>query len=299
MDQKQLLFIINTLAGNYKNKGHLISYIKTHFPSSEIIIIKKKEDFAFSIELSKNEKYKYLIINGGDGTINSFLPVIIEHNKVLGILPSGSGNGLARSLNIPLNFIDALNRIQKNDIQNIDVGKITKYYQGQIEHRYFACAVGFGIDANIASRFEQQKIRGIMGYLLSSAKEFFNYKAVSAKINNPKEKHCIENNFLILSIMNIPQYGNDFYLCPSAQINDGNLNLVLLKKVNAYSYPYILFNLITKIQKKPFEYYTIKSLEIEFTRGNIISYHIDGEPYNTSGPVKFKVDVIPLVLNVL
>ncbi len=292
------LFIINELSGTQQNKKEILKYIQHHFTDANVIVIKQKNDFPFAIEESKKEQYQYIIINGGDGTINSFLPVIIEQNKVLGIIPSGSGNGLARTLKIPLHPIKAIeNILKKNKIYFIDAGKILIHSQNILQEKYFTCAVGMGIDAYIAHRFEQQKIRGLYGYILASIKEWKNYHPIKAQIETNQET-IPTDSYLILSIMNIPQYGNDFYLAPSAQCNDGQLNLVLLPKVSVFSYPYILWNILRKKT-----HHLIKILETHQTdiylHQKQFKIHIDGEPFQFSDVSKVNIQIIPHSLKVL
>ncbi|GAB4450155.1 MAG: diacylglycerol kinase family lipid kinase [Bacteroidia bacterium] len=292
------LFIINELSGTQQNKKEILNHIQSHFPDANVIVIKQKSDFPFAIEESKKEQYQYIIINGGDGTINSFLPVIIEQNKVLGIIPSGSGNGLARTLKIPLHPIKAIeNILKKNKIYSIDVGKILIHSQNILQEKYFACAVGMGIDAYIAHRFEQQKTRGLYGYILASIKEWKNYQPIKAKIETNQQTIPVDS-YLILSIMNIPQYGNDFYLAPTAQCNDGQLNLVLLPKVSVFSYPCILWNILRKKTHHSLKILESNKIDI-YLHQRQFKIHIDGEPLDFSDVSKISIQIIPHSLKVI
>ena len=262
------LFIINVLSGNNKNRETLARIIQEEFIDAEVFLIKSKSDFETAIQKCRQDKFKYVIVNGGDGTINTFIQYIIPNNKVLGILPSGSGNGLARTLGISLNTIEALKMIKKCNIQEVDVGKIND--------RYFACAIGFGIDAAIAKTFETQKLRGLLGYILASVKTFLQYRALRFTLNSANQQ-LKEARAFILSVLNIPQYGNDFYLAPSAKINDGLLNTVYLGKISFLKYPYVMWNLLRKKEKHPIVYTTQQNLTIEILSEKFV-YHIDGEP---------------------
>ncbi len=293
------LFVINLRSGKERQRAHLIQEIEKRFPGSTLFIVKEREDFSRAIELSQSKKYRYIVVSGGDGTIHSFLPVIIEQAKILGILPSGSGNGLARTLNIPLHPLRALALIEKNTVQKIDVGKITIEKGSEKCYHYFSCAVGFGVDAPIAYRFEHQKIRGLLGYLLAAFKQIFFHKSIKARIEVDSEM-CPEQNFLVLSVMNIPQYGNDFYLSPSARVNDGFLNVVLLKKVSFFQYPYVLFNVLRKKEKKPMQFCKFKEMGVHILSSDFMYYHIDGEPQVISSVFpSFKINILPSALQVL
>ncbi|RME15361.1 MAG: hypothetical protein D6799_06105, partial [Bacteroidetes bacterium] len=232
-----------------------------------------------------------------DGTINSFLPIIVENKKILGIIPSGSGNGLARTLGIPLNPLEALAQISQFKPQYIDVGKIKLFTDKEVIEKYFICAVGLGIDANMADRFEKQTIRGLTGYVLAGIKELFSYKPVNAKIRADHQA-IRENAYIILSVMNIPQYGNDFYIAPSARMNDGFLNLVLLEKTGIWTYLYVGFNFLMKKEKSPVQYFKVKHVDIDIHSDNI-HYHIDGEPYKEKKLSKIQIEVIPSAISIL
>ncbi len=287
------LFIINVLSGNNKNREALVRIIQEEFIDAEIFLIKNKSDFETAIQKCRQDKFKYVIVNGGDGTINTFIQYIIPNNKVLGILPSGSGNGLARTLGISLNTIEALKMIKKCNIQEVDVGKIND--------RYFACAIGFGIDAAIAKTFETQKLRGLFGYILASVKTFLRYRSLRFTLNSTNQQ-LKEARALILSVLNIPQYGNDFYLAPSAKINDGLLNIVYLGKVSFLKYPYVLLNLLRKKEKHPIIYTTHKNLTIEVPSEKFV-YHIDGEPIEVESTSResttFNITVINKKLKII
>ncbi len=298
-----ILFIINLLSGREKNRDALIHSIKENFPKAEIFVIKDKNEFKECLDKSKNEKYKYIVINGGDGTINSFLPIFIEQKKILGILPSGSGNGLARTLGVPLHPIKALNSIKKFTVNTFDVGKIT--FSSDKKYYYFSSAMGFGVDADIVEAFEQQKIRGLLGYIIAGIKILFTHRTIKAHVTID-DKLSFDGRFLILSIMNIPQYGNDFYLSPSATNNDGLLNIVILNKINPLLYPIVLLNIIRKREKCPFRYYQAKKIKIEPNFllkskrvENNFSCHIDGEPYKTKQEECFEIEILEKQLQVL
>jgi len=298
MLMEKTLFVINLLSGTDKSRETIIASIRRQFPKSDLIVIRTKNDFPVALQKASEDKYQFIVINGGDGTINSFLPILVEQNKVLGIFPSGSGNGLARSLNLNLDSNIAVNTIKEKTIQKIDVGKLNIYQKDKKESVYFSCAVGFGIDAAIAKTFETQKLRGFWGYVLASLKTIFSYQPIKASVF-VDDILVHDRTYLILSVMNIPQYGNDFYLAPSARIDDATLNVVLLEKVNIIVYPYVLYNLIRRKEKSPMKYIKGKSIDIKFFNTNNIILHIDGEPKYLNNVQHIQIEIIPNCLQVL
>lgn len=300
MSSHHFLFIINTLSGNSRNRTDIVRRIQNGFSDAKIFIIQKKEDFNLAIQECSKEIYQYIIINGGDGTINTFLPLIVQQKKILGIIPSGSGNGLARSLNIPLNDIDALQCLLNHKITEVDVAGCRIFFEDKIIERYFACAMGLGVDAYAAVRFEKQKIRGLWGYIYAVMYSLFNYEYIKAIIIIDNKIKIAEAKYVLFSVMNIPQYGNDFYLAPSAKFNDGFLNVVLLKKHHWLMYFYAFLNFIRKKEQSPVCYYLCKNVEIYLSKKTDNLYiHIDGEPIQVANQLKLQIYVIPSALKVL
>ena len=164
-----------------------------------------------------------IIAVGGDGTINEVASVLVGKSIPLGIIPVGSGNGLARHLNIPLDY--------KKAFKKALVGASIKIDVGYINNKPFFCTAGIGFDAAVAHRFANSSGRGLINYMKATIKTLFNYKPIEVSINKaPLEK------VFSLSIANANQFGNNAYISPFSNIQDGQLELVkigILNKIQA------------------------------------------------------------------
>jgi diacylglycerol kinase family enzyme len=186
----------------------------------------------------------------------------------LGIIPVGSGNGLARHLNIPLNY--------KKAFQKALVGATIKIDVGHINNKPFFCTAGVGFDAAVAHRFANSQGRGLINYMKATIVTLFKYKPIEVRINNaPIEK------VFSLSIANANQFGNNAYISPFSDLQDAQLEMVIIKPhsiVKATILAVRLFNKTIHASKKV-SIRSIKQVTIQYPKGMPI--HVDGEALET------------------
>lgn len=288
MTQK-IAFVINPNAG-VKKKIDIIEFIKTHFPKHityDLIVWKNKDDFESVRQEILSGNYSIVVACGGDGTVNQVASVIAQSKMALGIFPLGSGNGLARSNGIPLNLKKALDVIKQGNIKQID-GAL-------INGKAFFCTAGVGFDAHIATEFAASTKRGFMTYFKTTLKEFFNYKPQNYKITI--DGKSFETKAFLITIANAGQWGNDVFIAPEAELNDGILNISILKPFSKFSIPSIAIKLFSKkihtsvcLQSE-----NGKQIEIEFN--GELPVHFDGEPMIVSKNIS--VTIMPLALKVI
>ena len=223
---------------------------------------------------------------GGDGSVNEVATGLLGSSCLLGIIPTGSGNGLARTLNIPLQPKKAVELLNRANVKAIDVL--------QVGQRISLCAAGFGFDAAISKSFSTLKTRGFWSYVRLGLSSYFGYKPTVFKVEIDGELHEFSNN-LILSIANSNQYGNDIFISPSASLFDGFLRLIALEKAAWYRIPYLFYCLRTNQLNKFRGFNEIKATELTIFNPKHLA-HVDGEPISTSDKVKVKV--LPNALNV-
>jgi len=288
MNQRKILFIINPGAGK-KRKLNLEEFIKYNFsfPSYDVAISSSFEEFEKIKKQIIDGNYTDVIACGGDGTVNEVAAFASEHNLKLGILPLGSGNGLARSVGISMNLRRALKQISTGRTKKIDVGILNE--------KFFFCAAGMGFDAHIAALFERTTERGLWGYIKLIWKEFFSYKAESySLVLDGKE---ITNSAFIVACCNSGQYGNDFYIAPTASMTDGNITVSLIKPFHWISVPYILLKVIFKKAHTHSKIETHQAKEIKITRVSKGYVHIDGEPIEVGTEINLSIK--PLALEII
>lgn len=168
-------------------------------------------------ELLKREFTKIIAV-GGDGTVNEVAKALTGNKAAFGIIPCGSGNGLARFLQIPLKPKEAIELINSGIVSQIDYG--------MINDNPFFCTCGVGFDAHVGSKFASSVNRGFYTYIRESLLSFLSYKPKKYKIQVDDEE--IVTRAFLVAVANAGQYGNDAYIAPSADIQDGLLDVSVI-----------------------------------------------------------------------
>ena len=288
--QRKLLYIINPISGT-RNKQSLEEIIRREtelqgFPFS-IFPSVIGGDYTFLFPIIKEEGFTDVVIAAGDGTINQAVNCLRQLNVRFGIIPCGSGNGLAFSAHIPKDPVKALQVVFKGNAQLTD---------GFFINRKFACMlVGLGFDAQVAHDFAASPKRGLSTYVKKTLQNFLTSKAYSFVITT-KEKEIHTEAFFI-SVANSNQFGNNFTIAPKASLTDGLLDVVIMTKQNKLS---VVFQTIMQIsgfhkvqrveiidEKSSLIYFQTESLHI--TNVNDAPMHIDGDPVESIHELEFKI----------
>ncbi len=282
-------FIINPNAG-VKKKLNIEEFIASNFPKTipyDVIIWEYANDTTPIIQKIADSNYDYVIACGGDGTVNMVASLIVNTNMALGILPLGSGNGLARSNGIPMDLVKALQVIEKGKTELID--------SGTINSKSFFCTAGIGFDALIAHKFAESTKRGFVTYFKTSVKEFFNYKPHSYSITVDGKN--FQTPAFLITVANAGQWGNDVYIAPAAKLNDGLFHISVLKPFPLVTFPLFGIKLFSKKADtfKYLESFIGKKIEIVFE--NELPAHYDGEPLLVKE--KVIIEMFPLSLNII
>jgi diacylglycerol kinase (ATP) len=289
--KSNILFVVNPIAG-HSQKEEFPDFVKRMLDH---------EQFNYRIEFTQyaghgillgieaaNLGIDMVVAVGGDGTINEVARGLINSETTLGIIPSGSGNGLARHLNIPLNFEGALRLINS--------GKKSKIDTGIINGQTFVSIAGVGFDALVADLFAKDTNRGFLTYFKIVATQYQRYKPENYTIilDNRQE---IKTSALFISLANSNQFGYNTTIAPEAELNDGLLDVCIVEKPNIFDMPLIINLMLLKmIHKSKFvQIFKAKNIEIKRTRNKVIN--IDGEPIKLEKDLI--IDVNPLSLNII
>lgn len=288
-DYKKILFVINPKSGVGKQKKVELlidKYLDKNVFLSEIAYTQYAGHAKEICEIRKNE-FEIICLVGGDGTINEGASSLINSNTALAIIPTGSGNGLARHLKISLKPEYAIKQLNNLNFKLIDACKINE--------QYFFNVAGIGFDGLIAHKFANFGKRGFSSYLKIVLKEFSRYK--DQEYNLKIDGKAIISKAFMISLANSSQFGNNVIIAPKAFIDDGLLNVIVLRKFPILVAPLLALRLFTKsIHKSSFvTNYSCKKLEINCSEK--IFSHIDGEPTNIGFPIK--VEVLHKALKVL
>lgn len=264
---KDIVFIINPNSGKKKPDG-LIKRIKNIDSKVAIHVTKTIDDLDLLIP-KIIDKYSVFVIAGGDGTINYFSKHLFNNkDKILAIIPRGSGNGYAKELGFNSNLKKLIDSIYKGDTIDTDVI--------EINNKKFINAAGIGFDSCVAHKFAKRSKRGLTGYFFTTLKCMRQFKNFKAKLNFDGIE--IENKFKMITLANTRQFGNNALIAPKANPSSGMLDLVMVKPFPFYYYPIFIINMFSgRIKESKYiSYHQIKTgLKIE---ANFNKFHIDGDP---------------------
>lgn len=289
--KKKILFIVNPISGTGKQKD-IEQLLNLHLDKTKFDpTIRFTEYAGHAKEIVKNEHSKFDIITavGGDGSVHEIGTSLINTNSTLAIIPTGSGNGLARHLKIPIHLKKAIlfiNTYNDSKIKRIDTVKIND--------GYFLGTAGVGFDAHIGWKFATAPKRGFWSYIKITFKEFFSYKEQTYQLELDNEAH--ELNALLITIANSNQYGNNAFISPNSVIDDGYLRVIALKRFSLIHAPLLTYQLFSKkiINSKFVKELKGKQLNIS---SPFPEMHIDGEPILVNE--KIKIEILPQSLNVI
>ncbi len=287
--KEKILIVVNPVSGTGKREKAL-KLIKERLSSQfEIkVVVTKFAGEATEIVLRYHKMgFHKIVAVGGDGTVNEVAKGVAGTDMAMGIIPTGSGNGLARHLHIPLNIAKAIEVINRGKIASID--------HGTINGKLFFCTSGVGFDALIGNKFAEAGTRGLSTYIKTTIREYFAFKPQRYSIDIDG-KHYDRDAFMV-TFANASQYGNNAYIAPRADITDGLLDVVVVKRFPLIKSPYFAYQMFTKKLDKSRFVETFQAKELTLTRTQAGYVHFDGEPGKMGAQVK--VAVVPSALNVI
>lgn len=238
-------------------------------------------------EEAANKHFDVIVAVGGDGTINEIGAKVMQQDKILGILPFGSGNGLARFLKIPMNTVKAIKVINDFEVKMIDTATFND--------KCFFNMAGMGFDAHISSVFAGNKGRGLTGYLKLGLSEVLNYKPQNYRITIDGKAYM--RTAFVISVANSSQYGNNAHIAPTASVTDGLLDVCIIKEFPMYKLPLLAYEMLNSKTDHSKMVEIMKGKNIHISRMKDDAIHIDGEPFFMGREIS--VSVKPLSLNII
>jgi YegS/Rv2252/BmrU family lipid kinase len=279
-------FIINPNAGTNRKQQYkaLVNRIQAT-PSNTILETSRPKHAASLVQKAIQEGASRIIAVGGDGTINEVATAMIGTNIPLGIIPIGSGNGLARHLGIPLKVNKALEHAMQGKSIQIDAASFND--------QPFFCTAGIGFDASVAHRFAKGKGRGLLNYIRATIYTLGHYQPIKVSIDNgPWE------NVFSVSFANANQFGNNAYISPYSNIQDGLLEVIKIKQLNLFQATSIGIRLFLGTLPKSKMVETISCKEIFILYQSDQHLHLDGEQLFTNSDT-LHVKNLPGALHVI
>ena len=280
---EKIFLIINKYAGHgvaekavdvvipyLKKKGFAVEYSFTNHPGHASELAAK----------ASAEGYNQVVAVGGDGTVNETALGLIGTNTVMGIIPMGSGNGLARELGISMNIRKSAQTLVEGNNLHMDVCRLN--------NQRFLCTSGIGFDALIADKMSKSSTRGFLKYVQLVIQESIFYKPVEVKMEI--DGRLVEKQVFLITFANASQFGNNAFIAPGASMTDGLIDVVVVRKFAKIWMPFFAIALFSKlVPRLPFvDCY--KAQKVVLLKARTPYFHFDGEPGKLSVPANIEID---------
>ena len=285
-----VLFIVNKFSGKgYQSsvEGKILEACRDKNIECNIVFTEGRGHATELARTAATEKRVNCVVAvGGDGTVNEVAQGLVHSTMLMGIIPNGSGNGLARHLRIPVSVPKSLASLFNSHVISMDTFRMNGKLSLNVS--------GIGFDGHIANLFAKDKKRGLQGYTKLTVHEFFQFKEFEAEIE--LEEQTLKRTAFVVAIANSSQYGNNARIAPAASVCDQLLHINILKKVPPYRVDFIYSFFYGKIDKSPFcEVFQTNKMTIRLDKP--MAFHIDGEPCGTAN--LFTIELLPYSLKML
>ncbi len=272
MRKKNIVFIMNPISGTVKKAGipKLVENTLDKDIYSYTIEWTQHAGHATEIATKARDNGADIVVAvGGDGTINEVGRALVQSDTALGIIPCGSGNGLARHLMLPMDIKKAIEILNLGDIHDLDYG--------MIDNHPFFCTCGMGFDAYISMKFAEAGKRGPVTYLENVLKEGMKYVPETYTITS--EEYSETKRAYLVSCANASQYGNNAYIAPQASMSDGKLDVIIMDPFDLLDAPQISIDMFNKTLNKntKIKTFTTKRLDVKREKPGYIHYDGDAD----------------------
>jgi len=283
LNSEKIFLIINKYAGHHlgakavdlvipflKKKGYLVMYAFTQHPGHATELAARASVDGFNL----------VVAVGGDGTVNEVAMGLVGTNTPMGVIPMGSGNGLAREIGVSMNMMKSARILTEGADVCLDVCKLND--------QRFLCTSGIGFDAQVAEKMSKASSRGFLKYVQLTIQESISFKPINVRMT--VDGVLLEEPVFLITFANASQFGNNAFIAPAASMTDGLIDVVVVKKFSKLWMPFFAVALFTKlVPKLPFvECYKARQIDLE--QANTPYFHFDGEPGTLKIPAQIKID---------
>ena len=290
MTKTRILFIANPISGTHDKRPIIESvprFLSEERFEWDVAWTDHRGHAAEIAHQAAEESFDVCAAIGGDGTVNEVARSLRHTNTALAIIPMGSGNGLARHLQIPMNPDGAMKVLARCDIKPLDYGIINDIP--------FFCTCGMGFDAFISEKFANSGKRGLLTYIENTLKGGLSYEPETYEIelDGQKEHH----KAFLIACGNASQYGNNFYIAPQASMSDGLLDVTIMEPFNVLEAPQIVMQMLNKTldTNSRIRTFQCKSLHVYRSQPGVI--HYDGDPAEAGTDIDIRL--VPKGLHVV
>ena len=289
---EKIIFILNPVSGFFNLRRRKVEriikkYIKKECLHGEIRYSKYAGHTTELVKQAIDEHAKTVVVAGGDGSINEAACSLVYTDTALGIIPCGSGNGLAHHLKIPFNIHKSLQIIKEHHVKEADTIKIND--------RYVFSVAGIGLDAMVAERYHLAKRRGFLTYLRSIFIEYANHTPETFTIKTDSME--IQEKCASLIFANSNQFGYNFRIAPQADLFDGYMDVVIIKKMPFISASLSSLQIWTGNAAKCLYISSFKTKKVSIIREREGVMNIDGDPFKSEKNIE--VEILPSALKLI
>lgn len=283
MAKKLIRFIVNPISG-ISSKDSVIEILNGVMNRDlyewEVCPTQYAGHGAVLATMAAENHYDVVVAVGGDGTVNEVARSLVNTDTVLGIIPCGSGNGLARHLQIPLDVREAVEMINGGNVIAIDYGLVN--------HKPFFCTCGMGFDAEVSYKFASASKRGLFTYIEKTFQELAKYKPEVYTLEDQFGKRTYEAFCIVFA--NASQYGNNIYVAPKASMTDGLMDISLLESFKPFEAPALAVQLFSGRLKDGVNHVKMsRTRKIKVIREAPGVIHCDGDPMQVGREVNVEI----------
>jgi diacylglycerol kinase (ATP) len=281
-EQKKVFLVINRYAGHKEGAKALeivVPFLLKKDCFVEYSFTNHRKHATELAEKAATDGFDIVVAVGGDGTVNEVAQGLYGAGVKMGIIPMGSGNGLARELGISMDMKKSAKALLKGKNLKVDVCKLND--------QRFLCTSGIGFDAMIADKMSKAASRGFLKYVQLVIQESIFFKPIEVRMKI--DGLLIEESIFLITFANASQFGNNAYIAPGASMTDGIIDVVVVKKFPKIWMPVFAIALFSKlVTRLPFvDCYKAKEIEIE--KADSPYFHFDGEPGELTIPAKVRL----------
>lgn len=289
--RKNIAFIVNPVSGtstHYNIADDIYKVLdKKQFNDINVVFTEKQGHGTILAREFVEHGFDIVVAVGGDGTVNEVATSLINTQSALGVVSTGSGNGLGRHLKIPLEL--------KKSLELLNHAEQIKMDYGLVNGAPFFTTCGTGFDAYVSQKFAGSQRRGIAGYMEKMFKSYFNYepehyRMVGNDIN-------IDGKSFLITFANANQWGFNAFIAPEASVQDGLIDISIISSAPIIAIPTLAFQLFTKNIHKDLLVNTLRTNEVTLYRDAVGPFHRDGDPYEEGKKIHIKM--VPDGLNVM
>ena len=279
---RSILFIINPKSGTDR-KIYIRQSIGRNIDTNKYTYQVRYTEYAGHAEVIAREAAEagidIAVAVGGDGTVNEVARALIPTNTALGIIPCGSGNGLARHLQLPMDPEGAISMINAGNIKDLDYGTMNGLP--------FFCTCGMGFDAFVSMKFANSGKRGLISYIENTLRETLTYKPDTYTLRFDDQQ--VQQRAFVIACANASQYGNNAFIAPSASMSDGLMDITVLEPFTAIEAPQLALQLFNGTLGTNSRVKTFKAKKVSITRMGDDPVHVDGDPLNTGKSIEVEI----------